>query len=127
MHKLPIRGTKVRAIRLDDGVELRPAFVAIDQDRHGNVRVYYRRRGKKTRIADLSSAEAFLLQYKAAATGLETKRPESATADEESLTWLAEQYYRSDTFAALDKRTRYVFDATSSTTFAPAGATTRSG
>ena len=42
-------------IRLGDGCEVSPKYTVVDMDRHGNVRVYARRHGRKVRIRDLSS------------------------------------------------------------------------
>jgi|APSaa5957512535_1039671.scaffolds.fasta_scaffold522958_2 hypothetical protein len=54
-------------IRLDDGVTIDTRqfkFMGADVDRHNNVRVFIRREGRKSRIRDWSSQEAFLVEYR---------------------------------------------------------------
>ena len=54
-------------IRMRDGtgtIELK--FLIEDTDRHGNVRVYFRRHGRKTRIRETPGTEEFMVAYRAA-------------------------------------------------------------
>ena len=53
-------------IRLEDGTGLDLKFLVKDTDRHGNVRVYVRRHGRKVRIRDLATVEEFMAAYRAA-------------------------------------------------------------
>ncbi len=44
-------------------------YVGADVDRHDNVRVFVRRDGRKARIRDWSSLEAFMSEYRALLSG----------------------------------------------------------
>lgn len=55
---------------------VRIKFVIADRDRHGKVRLYFRRRGfRKMRLPDDPSSEAFLAMYHAAVAETEAGRP----------------------------------------------------
>ena len=102
---------RIRSIRLNDGTELRPRFTVVDSDRHGNVRVYYRRHGRKVRLHNLTDTASFLAEYQAAAAA--PKKDDApatgAPAASESLRWLIQQYYVSGAYRdGLSARTRYV-------------------
>jgi hypothetical protein len=78
-------------------------YVTKDRDRHGNVRLYFRRPGKpKIRLPGLPGSEEFLAAYKAA---LAENDPSQAKA-EKSFEWLCERYYRSAHYLALEAETR---------------------
>ena len=47
-------------IRTDDGTGLDLKYLVKDTDRHGNVRIYVRRHGRKVRIRDLANVEEFM-------------------------------------------------------------------
>ena len=82
---------------------LRLDYVTRDKDRHGNVRYYFRRPGKKKlRLRGLPGSDEFMAAYAAALAG------EKAEAEprHKSVDWLCEQYYRSATFLALEMDTR---------------------
>jgi integrase len=78
-----------------------------DVDRHGNVRLYYRRNGKKIRLKSVIGTQAFLDEYAAVAETLKTHVPPK-TVVPGSLRWLVDQYYSSFEFQALSTRTQYV-------------------
>jgi integrase len=83
-----------------------------DQDRHGNLRRYFRRRGQaKVRIRAEPGTEEFHRQFAAALRG--TAAPPTAPAAPEktipgSLRWLVEKYYASAAFKELEGTTREV-------------------
>ena len=97
-------------IKLDDGFVIDTKslkYVGADVDRHDNVRVYVRRHGRKARIRDWSSLEAFMAEYRALLSGSEEPAPlKHAPAAPKSLRWLFERYYGSTEFLTLEKSTR---------------------
>lgn len=84
-------------------------YVVEDTDRHGNVRLYYRRNGRKVRLRGPVGSPEFLADYRKAARG-ETapKKPRKATGGVKrgSLRWLCAEYYKSAMFADLDPKTQ---------------------
>ena len=100
-------------IRMRDGtgtIDLK--FLIEDTDRHGNVRVYVRRQGRKTRIRETPGTEEFMVAYRAALAldgGAEISEPSKRdTRKAGSLRWLIEHYYRSAEYRLLGKGTRRV-------------------
>ncbi len=54
-------------IRMRDGTgSINLKYLVEDVDRHGNVRVYARRHGRKTRIRETPGTEEFMVAYRAA-------------------------------------------------------------
>ena len=53
-------------IRLEDGTGLDLKYLVKDTDRHGNVRIYVRRQGRKVRIRELATPEDFMTAYRMA-------------------------------------------------------------
>ena len=92
-------------------VSLRLKYVVEDVDRHGNVRVYFRRPGfAKIRLNGLPGSEEFQAAYARALAMMEcgsivTKR---AIAERGSMAWLCQGYYKSADFRRLDPRTQHV-------------------
>ncbi len=96
-------------IRLEDGTGLDLKYLVKDTDRHGNVRVYVRRHGRKVRIRELATVEDFMAAYRAALErGSVEAPPKSAAAAPGSLRWLVEHYYQSAEYRQLGKSTRRV-------------------
>lgn len=85
-------------------------YVVEDRDRHGNVRLYYRRKGQpKIRLPGPIGSAEFLAAYRAAAAGIAQPRgqkPAPPTAG--SIRWLCAEYFRAPTFRQLDPRTQRV-------------------
>lgn len=85
-------------------------YVVEDVDRHGNVRLYFRRRGKpKIRLPSPVGSPEFLAAYKAAMAGgtpTEVSPPRVAKAG--SLRALCIDYFKSAQFRQLDPRTQKV-------------------
>lgn len=78
-------------------------YITKDRDRHGNVRLYFRRPGKtKIRMPGLPGSEEFLAAYKAA---LGDHDPSNAKA-EKSFEWLCERYYKPAYFQSLKEYTK---------------------
>lgn len=92
-------------------MKFRLKYVVEDTDRHGNVRLYYRRHGRKVRLRGPSGSPEFLADYKAAAAGTPeaTKKEQGAGhVIPRSIRWLCVQYYKSAMFKELDPRTQKV-------------------
>jgi len=92
----------------DGAGKVRLKYIVEDVDRHGNVRVYVRRKGQpKIRLHEEPGTEAFLEEYRRALKGDATKdadepkkRPPALRG---SLRWLVEQYYQSAEFKRLER------------------------
>jgi integrase len=86
-------------------------YVTRDRDRHGNIRLYYRKDGRKIRLRGPEGSPEFLEDYRLACLGhLEPKASTKSTNTRpiETLRDLVEQYYRSAAYLGLDLRTRRV-------------------
>ena len=99
-------------VRLRDksGVRLY-RYLVEDVDRHGNVRIYFRRKGQlKVRLTEMPGTAAFDAEYQRAFSG--ELRPSSASqhtaAMSGTMRWLCEQYYASAAFQLLAPSTRKV-------------------
>lgn len=94
------------------GVSMRMTlkYVAEDTDRHGNVRLYYRRNGRKVRLRGPVGSPEFLTDYRRAAARPKESRkkspPKPGVLRKDSLHWLCAQYYKSTTFAELGAGTQ---------------------
>src|SRR5262245_43765181 len=100
-------------IRMRDGLgELRLKYLIEDTDRHGNVRLYVRKKGhKKVRLHGQAGTREFLDEYWAAVKGNGPSIAESkviAAPAKGTLRWLCAQYYASADFKRLTDRTKYV-------------------
>jgi integrase len=100
-------------ILLKDGTgEASLKYLIEDRDRHGNLRLYVRKRGApKVRLLSRPGTPEFLEEYRAALAGRlpEKAAPEAVRrAATSSLRWLCEQYYGSAEFKAMGQRTQRV-------------------
>lgn len=100
-------------IRMRDGLgDMRLKFLIEDTDRHGNVRLYIRKRGTpKVRLLQAPGTREFLEEYWAAVKGntpASDDRPILTAPAKGTLHWLCTQYYASADFKGLTDRTRYV-------------------
>ncbi|MEO9459890.1 MAG: tyrosine-type recombinase/integrase [Lentilitoribacter sp.] len=82
-----------------------------DKDRHGNIRLYYRRRGQqKVRLREKPGTKAFLTEYELAKSGkVPMPTQELVRLDklpEGTFHWLCAQYYRSPEYLHLSDRTK---------------------
>ncbi len=97
-------------IWLEDGTGLDRKYLVSDTDRHGIVRVYVRRHGRKVRIRELANVEEFMAAYRAALeTGNQTRGSallmvEAVAAG--SLRWLVQAYYGCPEYLGLHESTR---------------------
>jgi integrase len=100
--------------RMRDGtgtVNLRYTYE--DTDRHGNVRIYVRKRGMtKARLRSKPGTPEFLEEYRSALAGnllvSGNRKPGSVAAAKGTLRWLCQQYYQSAEYKGLEDRTKHV-------------------
>jgi integrase len=91
-------------------IKVRIKFVVEDVDRHGNVRLYFRRAGNaKVRLPNPMGSDQFWLVYREALAGKAINKVLPwAKPSEDSFRFLSESYYRSAEFKLLSERTRMV-------------------
>lgn len=90
-------------------MKFRLKYVVEDVDRHGNVRLYYRHNGRKTRLRGPAGSPEFLADYRTAAAGQkEVETAKTGRVVPRSFRWLCVQYYKSAMFQELDPRTQKV-------------------
>ncbi len=95
-------------------VSIRVKYVVEDRDRHGNVRLYYRRKGQpKVRLPGPKGSPEFFEAYHLALDGRfpAKQRDEpslTTTHDRKSIRWLCMQYFQTADFQRLDPRTQRV-------------------
>lgn len=91
-------------------MRVRLKFVVEDVDRHGNVRVYFRRRGQpKVRLPGLPGSDEFMTAYKCALAGAIKPIPKpvkGAKSVKGTFRWLCEEYFGSAEFRALEPKTQ---------------------
>lgn len=100
--------------RMRDGSgSLSLRFLCEDTDRHGNVRLYVRKRGKrKVRLHETPGTDAFMAEYRRALAEIEgLVAPKAAVrarqpAAKGSLRWLVQQYMASGEFRQLNPDTQ---------------------
>jgi integrase len=86
-------------------------YLVEDVDRHGNVRIYFRRKGeRKVRLKEVPGTAAFEAEYKRAFSGeaLPVSPRRLGAAMPGTMRWLCEQYYASAKFQSLAPSTRKV-------------------
>jgi hypothetical protein len=84
-------------------------YVVEDVDRHGNVRVYFRRKGqRKIRLTEIPGTDAFEKEYQRAFRGEAAPARSYSAAMPGTMRWLCEQYYASAAFRSLAVSTRKV-------------------
>ena len=85
-------------------------YLSEEKDRHGNMRMYFRKSGRRVRLRAVVGTPEFLQEYKAALNGIPQERNESSAPRtlRGSLSWLANEYFQSAEFKQLDPRTQYV-------------------
>lgn len=91
------------------GIKLK--FIVQDTDRHGNVRVYFRKNGKKVRLTSEVGSAEFLAEYRMAMVGEHPKQNPVQPirgAKPGTLRELIEGYYTSAAYLGLGDRTRRV-------------------
>jgi hypothetical protein len=94
-----------------------PEHCVEDTDRHGNVRIYLRLKGRpKLRLKGVPWSEPFMEAYRAALEEKPATKPRAAMAG--TWRWLCHRYFTSEQFKQLNQRTRYVRRAILEATFA---------
>ncbi|MDA1325568.1 MAG: tyrosine-type recombinase/integrase [Proteobacteria bacterium] len=100
-------------IKLDDGVTIDTSgrewkYVYCDVDKNDNVRAFLRRNGRKQRIRDWSSVDAFRAEYLKLLNGKApiVKGPKQVAPG--SMRWLIQGYYLSSEYSMLEQSTRQV-------------------
>ena len=97
-------------VRLRDKTGIRVyRLVVEDVDRHGNVRIYFRRNGqRKIRLTETPGTDAFDQEYQRAFHGEAKVAPARGhgAAMPGTMRWLCEQYYASAAFQSLAASTR---------------------
>lgn len=82
-------------------------YVVADTDRHGNVRVYYRRNGRKVRLHQIAGTAAFAAEVEAAKSLLDTGANAKSSDDGPgTLRRLCAEYFASAPFVLLDLTTQ---------------------
>ncbi|MGJ8594364.1 tyrosine-type recombinase/integrase [Sulfitobacter sp.] len=92
-------------------MKMRLKYIVEDTDRHGTVRLYYRRPGEpKIRLRGPSGSAEFLTDYRRAAAGPAIPRtaPKIGRVVKGSIKGLCVDYYKSAMFRELDPRTQKV-------------------
>jgi integrase len=90
----------------------RMKYVVEDTDRHGNVRIYYRRTGQpKVRLRGPVGSPEFLADYQCAASSKSSVPPKKVIVTAQkgqprTLRWLCTQYFSSSMYLQLDPTTR---------------------
>jgi integrase len=87
-------------------------YLCSDVDRHGNVRVYFRRAGQpKVRLREKLDSEAFRRRYDELLAGgpkaADQPQTSLATPKRNTLRWLCVEFFGSPDFKRLDPRTQY--------------------
>jgi integrase len=84
-------------------------YLLRDRDRHGNPRVYFRRRGQKmVRIYEKPGTPEFAVAYNRLLAATATRHAEKPRTPHGSLKWLCLEYFKSSAFRQLDERTQHV-------------------
>ena len=89
-------------------MDIKLKFICQDMDRHGNVRIYVRKNGRKTRLRASPSTPEFLQEYEDAVSGVIKKVKVVNKPLPTSLRWLVESYYKSANFKLLAESTQDV-------------------
>jgi len=89
---------------------LKLPYLVADVDRHGNVRIYYRRHGRKVRIREQLGSEEFHRRYAELKAGRQDSETPGfdRTPKPNTFRWLCVQFFGSPDFKRLDERTQYV-------------------
>lgn len=90
-------------------VKMRFRYVIEDVDRHGNIRLYFRRRGQpKVRLPGLPGSHDFMSAYQEALaqSGADKIKEIQSKLGAGSFGWLCKQYFMSQAFKMLDESTR---------------------
>ena len=81
-------------------------YLSEEADRHGNVRLYVRRNGKRMRLTLPPGADGFTDEYDGALKKLATNAKKPATSSVSTMGWLVNEFEHSFGFLKLDERER---------------------
>lgn len=82
-------------------------YLMSDRDRHGNMRLYARKNGRKIRIKEPRGSAAFARAYSEALEALDAPKPEGRRiAKAGTLGWLAGLYFGSGEFKGIDAKSQ---------------------
>lgn len=95
-------------IRFKDGIgSVNLRYISEEPDRHGNIRLYFRKRGSpRLRLRAEIGTDAFMSEYKAALTGLRSVVTPALAVARGTLRWLWIEYQASPEFGRLDHATQ---------------------
>ncbi len=111
---MPATPTPTPGIDASWSVNIRVKYVVEDRDRHGNTRLYFRRKGQpKIRLPGPKGSPEFFDAYRLALDGrFSPKRRDEPSLitkhDHKSIRWLCVQYFKTADFRRLDPRTQRV-------------------
>ena len=89
-------------------VHIKLKYVVEDQDRHGNIRHYFRRKGqRKVRLRGIPCSDEFMESYRAALANENPLQQRNMRTAAGSFGYVCLNYYASPTFKALDPSTRH--------------------
>jgi integrase len=89
-------------------VSIKLRYIVEDVDRHGNVRVYFRRNGRKVRIRDRVGSDSFHKRYAQLSEGeVELAPAISCGPKANTFRWLCTQFFGSPELNRLSLRTQY--------------------
>jgi hypothetical protein len=98
-------------------LKIKYPFLCSDRDRHGNVRIYYRRKGRKVRLHAAPGTSEFRAEYDAAGG------PQSGRHVPDTYRGLVQRYISSPEFSGLEPSTqrqkRRVLESTCAEAYAP--------
>jgi len=98
----------MRIILKDGSGEMKLKYLSEEPDRHGNVRVYFRKRGRqRIRMRETPGTDAFMTEYKAALAARPLP-PSAARIVPGTYRWLAMEYFKSPEFKRLDGATQKI-------------------
>ena len=83
-------------------------YVVRDKDRHGNIRLYFRKDGKKTRLRGAEGSAEFLENYRLALLNQSLPTPSFETVQSRSIRQLCVGYFQSAPFKSLAPRGQQV-------------------
>lgn len=96
----------MRIILKDGSGVVNLKFISDDVDRHGNVRIYFRRNGHKIRLREVAGTQLFLDEYRTAIEGTVGAKAAKLRIWPGTMNWLVGEYYRSAEYKRLDDATK---------------------
>ena len=92
---------------MEERMKIRVKYVVEDVDRHGNVRLYLRKDGRKVRLRGPIGTPGFWADYNAAvANPAPEPKAKPGALVKDSIRWLVGEYFKSAMFKELDPKTQ---------------------